>query len=244
MSSHLPLFTQKRILQKPILIRLPDGTTKTVTTMGNIKVHPGIILKDVLYVKDFKYSLLSISKFREDNDLVALFTQKGFMVQDPTTKRIVVDGNKESRLLPSRLHKLNAADFLHRSIVFDAFLDNKANESSSVVNHVDRKDLVLLHNRLRHSSLSKMSHLEDVPNNVLNKFICDLCQMAKFHTVPFSISNSRAITPFELIHANLWVLYRKLDTSGAHYFLMILDDHTRSTLVYLLQSKMQVPDFS
>jgi len=80
MSSHLPLFTQKRELQRPILIKLSDGNTKTVTMVGNIKIHPNIVLKDVLYVKNFKYDLLSISKLLEDGDLVALFTQKGFMV--------------------------------------------------------------------------------------------------------------------------------------------------------------------
>ena len=87
-----------------------------------------------------------------------------------------------------------------------------------------------------------MSHLDDVSTNILNKFICDSCQMAKFHRVPFSVSNSRATTSFELVHADLWGPYRKLDISGAYYFLTILDDHTRSTWVYLLQNKMQVPD--
>ena len=76
MSSQLPLFNQKRILQKPILIRLSDGNTKTVTMVGNIKIHPKIILKDVLYVKDFKYSLLSISKLLEDSDLVPFLLRK------------------------------------------------------------------------------------------------------------------------------------------------------------------------
>ena len=52
-----------------------------MTVVGNITIHPEIVLKDVLYVKGFKYNLLSVSKLLEDSDLVALFTQKGFLVQ-------------------------------------------------------------------------------------------------------------------------------------------------------------------
>lgn len=237
MSSYLPHFTTKRTLQRPVLVRLPYGHTKIVSIVGNIKICPGITLQNVLYVQDFKYNLLSISKLLEDNDFVALFTQKGFMVQDPTTKRIVADGNKESGL-----YKLQAAGFQHRHITGDTLLHTKEEEPLRIVNNVDCKDLLLMHTRLGHASLSKMSHLDDISSEVLSKFICDSCQMAKFHRVPFSVSNSRATTLFELIHADLWGPYRKPDTSGAHYFLTILDDNTQSTWVYLMQNKMQVPD--
>jgi len=108
MSSHLSSFTQRRKLQRPILVKLSDGNTKTVTVVGNIQIHPDITLKDVLYVKDFKYNLLSISKLLEDGDFMALFTKKGFMIQDPTTRRIVADGDKESGL-----YKLKIADLKH-----------------------------------------------------------------------------------------------------------------------------------
>ena len=111
------------------------------------------------------------------------------------------------------------------------------------MNNVDCcKDLFLIHTRLGHASLSKLSHLDDISNETLSRFICDSCQMAKFHRAPLSVSNSRATTPFELVHADLWGPYRKPDTSGAHYFLTILDDNTKFTWVYLVQNKMQVPD--
>jgi len=80
MSSQLHLFTKRRQLKKPIMVRLPDGSTKHVFMIGDITVCSEIILKDVLYVKEFKYNLLSISKLLEDGNLVALFTQKGFML--------------------------------------------------------------------------------------------------------------------------------------------------------------------
>ena len=67
-------------------------------------------------MKDFKYNLLSISRLLEDSDLVALFTQKGFMVQDPTTRKIVADGNKVSGL-----YKLKAANCQYKPMVSNVF---------------------------------------------------------------------------------------------------------------------------
>ena len=92
-------------------------------------------------------------------------------------------GNKESGI-----YKLQPTGSQHGSIVDDVFLHTKVEESSKVVNHVDCKDLILLDTRLGHASLSEMSHLDDIPNDVLNKFICDSCQMAKFHRVPFLLA--------------------------------------------------------
>jgi len=122
-------------------------------------------------------------------------------------------------------------------VVGNVFLHTK--ENSPKVHH---KDLALLRTRLGHASLTKMSHLHNIPSDVLRKFICDSCQMAKFHRVLFPVSSSKATVPFELIHADLSGPYKRRDTSGAHYFLTILDDHTRSTWVYLMNNKMQVPD--
>ncbi|KAJ8439075.1 hypothetical protein Cgig2_018469 [Carnegiea gigantea] len=114
LSSQLHLFTKKRQLRKPIMGRLLDGSTKHMPMVGDITVCSGIILKDVLYVKDFKYNLLSVSKLLEDSNLVALFTQKGFMLRDLTTRKIVVTGNKDSRL-----YKLKSRRCREEHSIFD-----------------------------------------------------------------------------------------------------------------------------
>ena len=115
-------------------------------------------------------------------------------------------GNKESGL-----YKLKVTDDQYRP-VFGNISSHTKEESPKV----PYKDFVLLHTRLRHASLSKISHLNAIPSDVLSKFICDSCYMAKFHRVPFPVSNSKATVPFELIHIDLWGPYRKRDTSRAH----------------------------
>lgn len=42
------------------MIGLPDGRINEVTMVGDIILHPNIILKGVLYVSAFQYNLLSI----------------------------------------------------------------------------------------------------------------------------------------------------------------------------------------
>ncbi|KAK9750505.1 hypothetical protein RND81_02G201300 [Saponaria officinalis] len=51
-----------RVLIKPILVGLPDGTTRTVTKIGEVQIHPKILLHDVLFVPGFKHNLLSVGK--------------------------------------------------------------------------------------------------------------------------------------------------------------------------------------
>jgi len=62
--------------------------------------------------------LLFVSKLFGDSDLVALLTQKGFMVQDPITKKVMAGGNKES--------KLKAADSKYKPIISDDSLHDQA----------------------------------------------------------------------------------------------------------------------
>lgn len=101
------------------------------------------------------------------------------------------------------------------------------------------KDWQLFHARLGHLSLSKLVHLNKCKGS--SSFVCDTCEMAKFHRLPFPINTSRAAKAFDLIHIDLWGAYKNPDVTGAHYILTILDDHTRSLWTFLLQNKMQIP---
>ena len=62
MSPHITLFSTTFILTNPIIVHLPDGTSKLVTTAGQIHLTPSAMLLDVLYVPVFKFNLLSVGK--------------------------------------------------------------------------------------------------------------------------------------------------------------------------------------
>jgi len=73
----------------------------------------------------------------------------------------------------------------------------------------------------------------------LNKY-CDVCQRAKQTRNKFHVSDFRASHAFELIHCDLWGLYRNVSSCGASYFLTIVDDYSRVVWIYLLIDKKEV----
>ncbi|GJU93505.1 cysteine-rich receptor-like protein kinase 8 [Tanacetum coccineum] len=63
------------------------------------------------------------------------------------------------------------------------------------------------------------------------------CPMAKFAKLPYALSDSHALEPFNLIHIDIWGPY-KVATNGKYkYFLTIVDDFSRATWIYLLVQK-------
>ena len=70
--------------------------------------------------------------------------------------------------------------------------------------------------------------------------VCEPCQMAKSHRLPFTLFESRVSQPFALIHSDLWGLAPIVGANGARYFVLFMDDHTRFSWLYLLASKDQI----
>lgn len=61
--------------------------------------------------------------------------------------------------------------------------------------------------------------------------------MARITKLPFSISESHAVSPFDLIHIEIWGPYKECTKRDCRYFLTVVDDHTRYTWLYLLKLK-------
>nr|GEU44974.1 hypothetical protein [Tanacetum cinerariifolium] len=56
MCPRITLFKTTHLLKNPITCNLPDGTTKIVTIARQIQLTPTLLLKDVLYVPEFKFT--------------------------------------------------------------------------------------------------------------------------------------------------------------------------------------------
>lgn len=67
------LFIHSRTLKRPVLITLPDGSTKSISVVGKIKLTLALTLHYVLFVPDFKYNLLSVGKLLNTQKLIAHF---------------------------------------------------------------------------------------------------------------------------------------------------------------------------
>lgn len=65
--------------------------------------------------------------------------------------------------------------------------------------------------------------------------------MTKSHRLPFFLSTSQSVEPFQLVYSDLWGPSPINSVNGARYFLLFIDDYTKFSWLYLLQSKSVVP---
>ncbi|KAF7841333.1 Retrovirus-related Pol polyprotein from transposon TNT 1-94 [Senna tora] len=199
-------------------VQLPDGIVKTVKLMGKVVLTKGLVLPNVLFVPDFKYNLISVSKLVLDTGLQVIFYKDGCVVQDPLTKKKIAVGK-----IVKNLYLLEK--------VFDDFLVCKAVETGGV-------QADLMHEKLGHPSDGALSHIVG-HNNLCNK-TCDTCHLAKQSRLSFPTSQTSTETCFELLHVDIWGPYSISSLVGARFMLTIVDDYSRGVWVFLMQSKSQV----
>jgi len=69
---------------------------------------------------------------------------------------------------------------------------------------------------------------------------CHIFPIAKQSRLPFSQSTSHSKITFSLLHMNIWGPYHTPHRDGSCFFLTIVDDYTRTTWLFLMQSKARV----
>jgi hypothetical protein len=69
--------------------------------------------------------------------------------------------------------------------------------------------------------------------------VCDSCQRAKSHQLPYFTSNKVSVAPLDLIHSDVW---GPAPTSVGRFsfYVSFIDDHTKYTWIYLLRQKSDV----
>ncbi|KAL2939698.1 Retrovirus-related Pol polyprotein from transposon TNT 1-94 [Bienertia sinuspersici] len=227
------LFSDKRSLKQYINVGMPDGTMRAVKEVGTMVLGPQFILKDVLYIPEFKHNLLSIGRLMEQNKLRTIFTENRCLFQDLSEDRVSGEGIKHRGIYNLKImNKELNSDQLSMSRDFckcnNASLNNK------------EQDSYLLYQRLGHTSMSKLKHVFGFKCKGIDKSSCDTCCFAKHHKLPFPVSKSITDEKFSLLHIDLWGPYRTKTITGETYFLTILDDHTRVTWTHLVSNKGQV----
>lgn len=72
-----------------------------------------------------------------------------------------------------------------------------------------------------------------------NKLKCDACEYAKHTRTTYVSKGLRSISPFMLIHSDVWTCL-VVSVSGMKYFVTFIDCNTRMTWIYLIQHKYEV----
>jgi hypothetical protein len=78
-------------------------------------------------------------------------------------------------------------------------------------------------------------------NLLINKTSpCCICPLTKQHRLPFPINSHKSSSIFELVHCDIWWSCSTNAYDVSRYFLTLVDDLSRTTWVYLLQTKSEI----
>jgi histone deacetylase 1/2 len=76
-------------------------------------------------------------------------------------------------------------------------------------------------------------------SEVNKEVVCDACQQAKSHQLPYSVSTSKSSAPLEIIFSDVWG--PAIDSfGGKKYYVSFIDDYSKFTWIYLLRYKFEV----
>ena len=182
-----------------------------------VKLLSNNLESTALFVPTFPFQLLSIGKITRTLNCLVTFSPSSVMFQDSLTKKMIGEG-----FFLNGLYYLCKEPRLVKAFQVDS---------------ISSKDQQIWHQRLAHPSETVLLKL--FPKKYQSSVMCDTCQFSKFTRLPFSSSMSRASKPFELVHSDVWgPTIESFD--GYKYFVIFVDDFSRTTWLYLLKSKKDV----
>lgn len=176
------------------------------------------MLIDVQYVLGFTHNLLSVAQLIQDMSLKYVFYP---------THCIVQKGHIDDELW--------GVGKMKRNLYLIEYVLEKY-----YCNFFNSKDMTVqkLHVFLGHPSITTMKHM----NIIDGKFHADdlkvlenheVCTKAKETRDPFPTLNRRFEELFKLVHVDIW----EENICHAKKFLTLVEDHSRTIWIYLLQSK-------
>ena len=105
----------------------------------------------------------------------------------------------------------------------------------------------LWHARLGHVNHSIISLLNKIGQLYLTSLLpspklCDTCQLAKSHRLPYSHNEHRSSDVLDLIHCDIWGPSPIKSNLGFVYYVLFIDDYSRFTWLYPLKLKSDFYD--
>jgi len=199
-----------------------DNNKGRILGRGSIGDKDILVIHDVLYVEGLKHNLLSISQLC-DKGYQVIFKTNSCQICLPNTKEVMLIGKKINTVylldisspcsIGCLLSKHDESWLWHRRI---------AHIHMNHLNKLISKDLVI--------GLPKLKFEKD--------HICEACQKGKQVKNYFKIKNVvSSLKPLELLHMDLFGPSRTMSLGSNYYALVIVDDFSRFTWTFFLESK-------
>lgn len=208
-------------------VKIADGSLTSVSGKGSIPVTPSMSLSSVLHVPNLSTNLLSVSSLTKHLNCSVTFFPDHCVFQDLVTKKMIGSGRERAGLylLDSQWTSTRHVEQAHKSETCDS----------------TEGKIWLLHRRLGHVPFPMLKKIFPLFCHLdVSKFCCEPCEFAKHHRVSFPISNTKSVTPFVIIHTDVWGPSRVVGLFGFRWFVTFIDDCSRVTWVYLMKDKSDV----
>jgi hypothetical protein len=188
-----------------------NGTGMDIYNVGHAVIHTpthNIYLNNVLHVPSSSKNLIFIHRFSTDNNASLEYLTNRFLIKDLDTRRVLLQGQCRVGLYP---------------------IPKSWRQVFSVV----KPYFQLWHNRLDHPSFNIIDRLVKSNNPLCSseldrQHVCDPCQQAKSHQLPYHMSTSISSKPLELVFSDVWG--PTLDSVGKKkYYVSFIDDFSKFT---------------
>lgn len=210
MTPHLHNIDSPTVFTTSTCINMPTGATAKITHTGTTKLSNGLSLNNVLCVPFFKHNLLSVKKLIKHNNCEVSFKPSYCTIVDKLSQKLLAVGEAKHGLY-YLVHTNDPLLWLQTHTSVQCLYSQAG---------VGNDSITLRHHRLGHTPQSKLQLIPSIPNTKTSQ-ICVTCPMAKFHNLPFSLSESQASVQFELIHIDTKGPYKVPTQGNKKYFLTI-----------------------
>lgn len=207
-------------------VQVGNGAGLKISHIGHSTINTAarpLFLRNILHVPGITKNLLSIHRFTRDNDCYFEYHPWNFFIKDRQTRRCLLEGQCEGGLYPLTIS--SAQDLTH------ALAARKINRDQ-------------WHARLGHPASQTVQSILRINNIMCSSesfsSVCNACQMAKSHQLPYSRSMNNASAPLELIHSDVWGP-AATSVGGYRYYISFLDDFSKFSWIYLLHDRSEAP---
>ena len=244
------LLSDLRALDRPISLRIANGTTITARFQGTghatTRGGQRITISDVLLIEGQAANLISVPQLlRVDPSLSFDFNSAGVTIMKNASVLCTLPRNPLGACtIPVTFPPADADEIPHTS--FAAVSRSTAGQY---------QDASLWHSRLGHLGYRNLERLvtgdmvEDMPVSAKAfrdsaQKPCTHCIMAKMDTTPFSDQGwdhtPTTTAPLQLVHVDLSGRISPPSLGGAEYFLTITDDFSRYSIIVPIKNKSDV----
>nr|XP_016442697.1 PREDICTED: uncharacterized protein LOC107768107 [Nicotiana tabacum] len=219
-------------------VQLPNGEQVTISHTGDLSLFKDKSVHHVLYIPDFKFNLMSVSK--------ELFIRKVMGIgQEEHGLYILKPKEQEDPRQLLDLSHIHSIPFLN-TIISEQNGNNNIAKNKNSPDNLD--DTSLRHKRLGHAPLRVLKKKGSLNNAQLKEHVYTVLPVAKQTGILFSLSNACSIQSFDHIHADFNSCIKCLRSdNGTEFFnryaIDLLQEHDivhQSFCVYTPQQNVRV----